>query len=119
MKRYIFLLILFFFLFLPKISLATSLSLSPSSGVFSVGSTFNVSVLLDTEGKSINALDVSLLFPTDKLQVVSPSVGQSIVDLWTVPPRFNNLRGTIELEGGIPGGIIVTRGVLTTITFRV
>src|SRR3989344_607069 len=119
MKRYIFLLILFFFLFLPKISLATSLSVSPVSGTFSVGSTFNVSVLLDTEGKSINALTVFLTFPPDKLQVVSPSVGRSIIDVWTVPPKFNNAKGTIEFAGGIPKGIIASNGVLTNITFRV
>lgn len=119
MKRYIFIVIFFILIFIPSLSLASLISISPDSGTFSVGNTFNVSVLLDTEGKSINALQVFLSFPPDKLQVVSPSAGASIIDVWTVPPKFNNVAGTVNLEGGIPGGIVVSKGVITTITFRV
>ncbi|HBG68886.1 hypothetical protein A2W67_02755 [Candidatus Nomurabacteria bacterium RIFCSPLOWO2_02_40_28] len=119
MKRYIFIIFLLYLVFLPKASLASSVFLNPDSGVFSVGNTFSVSVLLDTEGKSVNALQVFLSFPPDKLQVVSPSTGSSVVDVWTVPPKFNNIAGTINLEGGIPGGLIVSKGILTTVTFRV
>ena len=104
---------------LPKMGLASSLSLSPDSGTFLTENTFNVSVLLDTEGKSINALQVFLTFPPDKLQIISPSTGSSIVNVWTVPPKFNNTAGTVSLEGGIPGGMIVSKGILTTLTFRV
>ena len=75
--------------------------------------------MLDTKGKSINAMQVSLYFPSDKLQVVSPSTGKSIIGVWTVPPKFNNSAGTISFEGGIPGGIITSGGVVTNITFRV
>lgn len=117
--RYLFFSFLFILFFLPKVGFASTVSLTPDSGTFSVGNTFTVSVLLDTKGKSVNALQVFLAFPPDKLQVVSPSTGSSIVDVWTVPPRYNNVTGTVDLEGGIPGGIIVSRGVLTTITFRV
>jgi hypothetical protein len=109
---------LFFFLF-GNIALASSVSFNPPFGTFFVGETFDVSVLLDTKGKSINALQIFLTFPPDKLQVVSPSTGHSIVDVWTAPPKFNNTLGTISLEGGIPAGIIVSKGILTTVTFRV
>ena len=63
MNRNIFLTILISFLFLPFIGMASSISISPASGTFIVGSTFNVSLLLDTKGKSINALNVFLSFP--------------------------------------------------------
>ena len=98
---------------------AASLSISPSTGTFTVGSTFNISIFVNTEGKSINALEVSLAFPQDKLQVVSPSTGQSIISVWTAQPRFNNQTGRIDLQGGIPGGINVSNALITTITFRV
>jgi hypothetical protein len=117
MKRYIFI-TFFYLLILPNVSLASSLSLSPEMGTFFTGDTFRVSVLLDTEGKSVNATQVFLTFPPDKLQVVSPSTGSSIIGVWTVSPKFNNVTGTVSLEGGIPGGIVVTKGVLTTLTFR-
>lgn len=123
MRRYIlFFIFLLFSLILPvlpKTAWASSLSINPPNGNFAVGSTFDVSVVLDTKGKSINALQIFLSFPPDKLQVISPSAGQSIVDVWTAPPEFNNILGTVKLEGGIPGGIITSKGILTTITFRV
>jgi len=104
---------------LPSVARAASLSVSPSTGTFTVGSTFNVSILLNTDGKIINALEVSLGFPPDKLQVVSPSTGQSIISIWTAQPRFDNQTGRINLQGGIPGGINVSNGLVTTVTFRV
>jgi len=119
MKRYVLIISILALFLLPYVSSASSLSLSPSSGTFSVGSTFDVVVLLDTKGKSINAMQVSLSFPADKLQVASPSTGKSIIDVWTVPPKYNNSAGTISFEGGIPGGIITSSGVITNITFRV
>ena len=98
---------------------AAVLSVSPTSGTFSVGSTYSVSVFLDTEGKEVNVIDLGLRFPSDKFQVISPSTGQSIIEVWTSPPRFNNQAGEIKLQGGIPGGINVSRGLVTTLTFRV
>ncbi|MBP9714934.1 MAG: hypothetical protein KBD52_00360 [Candidatus Pacebacteria bacterium] len=118
MKRYFLILILVVF-FLPKIILASSLSLSPSTGTFSVGSTFNVAVLLDTKDKAVNAMQIFLSYPADKLQIVSPSTGKSIIGVWSSPPQFDNSKGTMVLEGGVPGGIIASSGVITNITFRV
>ena len=120
-KTYFIFLFVFSLLFsvLPRTSYASTIYLSPVGGSFTVGSTFDVSVLLDTKGKSINALQAFLSFPSDKLQVVSPSVGKSIIGVWTVAPKFNNNTGTLDLRGGIPGGIITSGGVLTNITFRV
>lgn len=106
-------------LLLPKVSYAAILSLSPSTGNFFIGSTFDVSILLDTQGKSINALSVSLNFPPDMLQIVSPSTGQSIIGVWTAAPKFDNLTGRLDLQGGIPGGITTSNALVSKITFRV
>ncbi len=120
MKRSIHSIIFSIFLLAPIFLIqASSLSISPASGTFSVGSTFDISILLDTKGKAINAFQVFLKFPADKLQVISPSVGQSIAGVWTISPKFNNSLVTIDLEGGFPGGITVSSGILTSITFRV
>lgn len=98
---------------------AARLLLSPTNGTFTVGSTFEVSVFLDTESESINVVNVELLFPPDKLQLVSPTTGQSVISVWTAQPVFNNKDGVVELTGGIPGGINVSRGLITKLTFRV
>jgi uncharacterized membrane protein YhaH (DUF805 family) len=109
----------FFAISVPWVGHAAFLSLEPPSGAFVVGSTFDVPIFLNTEGKSINALDVLLEFPPALLQLVSPSTGNSVVGIWTSQPRFNNQAGTVHLQGGIPGGITVSRGLLANLTFRV
>jgi hypothetical protein len=119
MMRRIFFLTFFTILFFPGISQAATLLLSPSSGTFSVGSTFNASILLDTKGQSVNAIEVELSFPPDMLQIVSPSVGQSVVGVWTATPKFNNTTGKLELQGGVPGGITASNALVSTVTFRV
>lgn len=98
---------------------AAKLFLSPSSGTFTVGSTFDVNIFINTEGQSVNTVSAVLNFPADKLQLVSPTVGQSVINVWTAQPIFNNQTGVIKITGGIPGGINVQSGLVTALTFRV
>ncbi len=53
------------------------------------------------------------------LQVVSPSIGQSVIGVWTATPKFDNINGQIELQGGIPRGINASNALVPTVTFRV
>lgn len=97
-----------------------SISLNPSSGTFIVNNTFDVSIILNTNKRSVNAVDAIITFPPDKLQVVSPSLGKSIVGIWATPPTFNNQDGTLRFQGGIPSpGVNTSSGIISTITFRV
>lgn len=97
-----------------------ALFLSPTTGTLLVGSTFDVSVLLDTKGGAINTIEVELLFPPDKMQIASPSVGRSLVRLWPASPIFSNKEGRIYFVGGIPSpGMITSQGIVLTLTFRV
>ena len=98
---------------------AASFSLSPNTGSFIVDSTFDVSIYLDTQGQSINTVELNLKFPPDKLQLASSSTGKSIIGIWTSAPKFDNQAGTIYLVGGIPGGITVSKGLVANLTFRV
>lgn len=106
------------FLFVSPSSAAV-LSVSPSTGSFVVGSTFTVSVLLNSENQSVNTVSVNLLFPSDRLQLVSPSTGNSIISLWTALPYVDNQEGKISMQGGIPNGIQVSNGLVTSLVFRV
>ncbi|MDP2598341.1 MAG: cohesin domain-containing protein [Candidatus Liptonbacteria bacterium] len=114
--------ILFLLLFLSGAgyaNAAASLYLSPTSGSFVVGSTFTVSILLDTGGQAVNAIDASLIFPPNKLQVVSPSAGKSLVQTWITQPTYSNKDGTIQFQGIVPNpGITTDSGLISTITFR-
>ncbi|RJQ29930.1 hypothetical protein C4571_00160 [Candidatus Parcubacteria bacterium] len=96
------------------------LSLDPATGTFAVGGTFSVSVLLDTGGADVNLIESSISFPPDKLEVVSPSGGKSVVSIWTDTPKFDNSKGIISFQGGTPNpGVNVRRGLVTSITFAV
>lgn len=98
---------------------AANFAITPSSGTYTVGSTFEVSVVTDTKGQTINAVQLNISFPVDKLQLVSPSAGNSIISIYTTPPKYDNSTGKIEIIGGIPNGINTSNGLITKLTFRV
>ncbi len=105
---------------IPRVTVAATLRLSPGAGSFILGSTFDVSVVMNTQGKAVNTIEVELLFPPDKLQIANPSLGKSIVQIWASPPTFSNQEGRIYFIGGIPSpGITTSEGVVQSFTFRV
>ncbi|MEK9186673.1 MAG: cohesin domain-containing protein, partial [Patescibacteria group bacterium] len=107
--------------FLTNLALAVddaTLFLNPGIGSFLVGSTFDVSIVLDTKGKSVNTIEIDLRFPPNLFQVANPSTGKSIIQLWPTPPQFSNREGRIYFVGGIPGGISTSQGVVLRLTFR-
>ncbi len=105
--------------FFNKIEAAT-LRLSPSAGSFILGSTFDVSVVLNTQDVPVNAVEVELFFPADKLQIANPSLGKSIVGIWATPPSYSNQQGRIYFVGGIPSpGVNTSEGIVQSFTFRV
>lgn len=91
-------------LILPRISLAESIYISPSSSSYAHGTTFSVRVLVNTDGSSINAVSGRLSFPTNILNVVSISKDSSIVNLWVKEPSFSNENGVVSFEGITLGG---------------
>ncbi|MEX1051804.1 MAG: cohesin domain-containing protein, partial [Patescibacteria group bacterium] len=110
------------FLLWPLAAQATDASIyfSPNSGEFLVGSTLDVSIVVNTGDHSINALQADITFPADKLQVISPSVGTSFISIWTAQPTYSNTAGTLSFAGGLPNpGIKSSSAVLATIQFRV
>ncbi|MCP6718032.1 MAG: cohesin domain-containing protein [Patescibacteria group bacterium] len=97
---------------------SAQLYLSPSSGSFLVGSTFSVSIFINTESNEINVVQTELKFPPNILQVTSPTAGTSLITEWITPPSYSNERGIISFQGGIPGGISTSAGLVSSITFR-
>lgn len=97
-----------------------SLYLRPSSGAYSVGSTFEVGIYINTGGVNANAVKIDIEFPPDKLQVVSPNLGKSIISFWVIQPTFSNSQGIASFQGGVPPpGINTTDGYISSIIFRV
>lgn len=96
-----------------------SLYLSPLSGTFFTDSTFTVSIFLNSGGESVNAVKAELIFDPKKLQIVSPSAGQSFISVWVARPSYSNLKGTAAFQGGLPSpGLKTSAGLVSTISFR-
>lgn len=99
---------------------AATLYLVPKSSNVLVGGTFDLSLVLDTKDAPINVVESELFFPPDKLQLASPSFGESIIQIWPTPPVFSNKEGRVYLVGGIPApGLNTPEGIVLTLTFRV
>lgn len=110
--------ILLFFIFDLAEATDSALFIAPSQGTFFVGSTFDLSIFLDTKENRINAIEVNLKFPQDILQISTPTTGKSLISEWLTPPTYSNIDGTVSFKGGIPEGITTSSGLVSTITFR-
>lgn len=111
------LLLIFIFAFNTEV-FAADLSLSPSTGSYSVGQTFTVTVrAMPVSGEKINAIDSTLKFDPKVLSVVSVGKTGSAMNLWTTEPTFSNSAGTIQFGGGNPTPFTTTSNIIT-ITFR-
>ncbi len=100
---------------------AASLVVSPNSGNYNVGDTFQVSVYAMSTDQSLNALSGRINYPSDKLTVTSVSKSSSIVNFWTIDPgEYANEPGVVRFEGVVLNpGYKGSRGSVFTITFKV
>ena len=99
---------------------AATLSFSPSSGSYTVTSTFPVAVYVSSSDQAVNAASGVILFPADTLEVVSISKNGSIIGLWAQEPSFSNSEGRATFEGIILNpGFRGQAGKIITITFKV
>ncbi|MDO8264967.1 MAG: cohesin domain-containing protein [Candidatus Parcubacteria bacterium] len=125
MKRLFFsiilILLMFFWIFVPPAKAeGASLYLSPAGGTFFVGSTFDISIFINTGGNNINAVNVELKFDPKKIQIASPTTGKSFIAVWVSQPNYSNINGTASFQGGVPSpGVNTSSGLVSTITFRV
>ncbi|MBP9701638.1 MAG: hypothetical protein KBD47_01495 [Candidatus Pacebacteria bacterium] len=93
-------------------------TLSPRTGSFVEGTTFDVPILIDTRGSSINGVEIRIQFDKEKFAIVRPSGGVSIIGVWVEPPKYDNTKGTASYVGVIPGGITTSSGLIGTMTFK-
>jgi hypothetical protein len=104
--------------FSPVQSFAATLSVSPGTGVYTSGKTFTVKLVVNSEGKPINAAEGTLKFSPQEMTVVSIDKSASIFNLWVTEPTFSNSAGTITFSGGKPTGFTGSAGNIFNITFR-
>src|SRR3989338_9209586 len=113
------LLSIFCYVFLAPLAHASVLFFHPQDRIeVEEGESVVVEARLDTEGKTVNAIDATLLFSPDKLEVLDVSLGESVVQLWISEPEIDNAAGRVHFVGGIPSGGFFSAGLIARITFR-
>ena len=108
--------IVFFFISSNK-TFAATLSLSPSSGNYSVGDTIKIKIIVSSD-TPVNAVSSKISFSNYILSLSSISKSGSIISLWAQEPTFSNGDGTINLEGVILNGYTGNYGEVATLIFK-
>jgi len=80
-----------------------------------VGSAFEVVVYADVT-TPVNAVDISLVFPEEKLEVLGVDRGQSVLTIWTTDPEIT--QNEIVLSGGTFNRGFLGKHQVATINFR-
>jgi len=130
MKKFIFITILFSFLGLVNFANAATLSLSPSSGSYSLGQIFTVKILLNTIGKKIDGVDIfSLNYDPAYLEVQDENSGTSGIQILPGSLMPMTLANSVDISTGkiifsqiTAGGTTFSNNTgqtLTTIRFKV
>lgn len=102
----------------PKLVPHVEVSFSPTTGSFVEGATFEVPIIINTKGQNVNGIEIRISYDKNKLEVIRPAGGLSIIGLWVQPPTFDNTRGTANYTGVIPSGITTESGIVGMITFK-
>lgn len=110
---------LFVALFFSSTAFAATLSLNPSTGSYDVGSTIALEVLVDTEGKTINAVSGILAYSPATLRPTSIRTTDSVVTLWIQQPALSKQDGSVSFEGLILNPGFSGKGKIATVNFEV
>lgn len=107
----------------PGAAQAATMSLSPATGSYALGASFNVDIIVDPVSEAISAASAIVDFDNTKLTAVSVAKGA----MFSMDPLTNTIgtstadstKGEIRYDSGSLGATgTTTRGTLATITFR-
>lgn len=97
---------------------AASLSLSPKQTTIAENTTIPITLLLDSSGVAVNAVEGVLHYPEDLLDIVSVNTGGSFITLWTEEPNIDREAGTVQFSGGTPNGGVAVDAPLLMLMVR-
>lgn len=95
------------------------LLLQPETGIYSVGDTFTIDVVIDTDGEAINAGEGHLAFDVENVQVQEVDSTDSIFSSWTQMPAFSNEDGAVRFGGMASDEYLGEEGKVLSIIFEV
>ncbi len=88
-------------------------------GLIHPGDQLRVDLNLTNLSQAINAVDLTIRYPADRLQVSAISREQSALTLWPEAPRWDNAAGTAHLVGGLPNGLYAKGARMATLLLTV
>lgn len=104
----------------PRAVMAADLSINPSAGQTTVGAVITTTIQLDTDGQAVNAVETTLTFPTDLLQLITVSKTDSILTLAKIDSAAANRTGQVMISGGLPSpGYTGDQGIVLRMTWQV
>jgi hypothetical protein len=96
---------------------AASIQFEQQADVVQVGDVLTVAILLNTEGKTVNAIEAELTYGAQGLELREILDGESIVNFWVQPPKEIET-GKVIFSGITPGGITGRDLNLLTLSFE-
>jgi len=96
--------------------LAAEISFDTKTNSVTAGQQFQASVVLNTNGEEINAVEGKIIFPSDLLKLKEIRDANSVVSFWVDKPKLES-DGQISFSGIIPGGYQGPKGLLLTLIF--
>lgn len=95
---------------------AASITINAKESSFALNESFVVSVLLDTDAASANAIEGTIVFPPNLLEVEEIRDGKSIITFWLERPKTSD--DSIAFSGITPGGFLGEKQVVLDIVFK-
>jgi len=95
---------------------ASELFFEAANRKFMQSDLFTISVFLDTQGESANAIEGKIIFPPQLLEIREVRDGNSVINFWIERPNAEQT-GFISFSGITPGGYQATKGFLFSVAF--
>ena len=103
-------------LFFAAPALASELKLNINGETIGIDQQFEIRLLLDTQNKTINAVEGKVKFSSDFLELKEIRDGNSIINFWIEKP--SNSGNEIKFSGIIPGGYNGQNGLIFSLIFE-
>jgi len=95
---------------------AAAFRAQPSEGAYSVGTAVPIDLVVDASDTNVNAVEATIEFATDTVDVSDLKFADSIVTLWVQEPSVHD--GTITFSGGMPTGFNGMRGKILSFVLK-
>jgi hypothetical protein len=100
---------------MPTSVFAMTMSFEPPSLESQQPAAFSTTLVLNTEGQSVNAVDGTLLIAEELGSDITVSDSGSIVTYWVMRPTYDPATRSVKFSGTIPGGFSGQAGILFSV----